>query len=159
MLLRKRDVPQRSGHEQIRFAAAPNEITREFRTLPEHPLSGSGFMINIARVNIGAVVQKVAGDLLGAGKVQRCLPVATARMNKAWIRCKQFTKPIEKTEPGSRVNIDLRATFDSVMRHVNRSTVEHTKSTGPPVALTIQVRAEVQEQIEHRRTFRIHERR
>src|SRR5688572_32875737 len=120
MLLRKRDVPQRSGHEQIRFAAAPHEITREFRTLPEHPLSGSGFMINIARVNIGAVVQKVAGDLLGAGKVQRCLPVATARMNKAWIRSEQFTKLIEKAEARCGMYIDLSATFDGVMPDFGR---------------------------------------
>src|SRR5688572_10900288 len=103
MLLRKRDVPQRSGHEQIRFATAPNKITRKLNAVAKHPLGGSGFMINVTSINVRAVFQKVAGDLLGAGKVQRCLPVATARMNKAWIRCKQFTKPIEKTEPGSGV--------------------------------------------------------
>ena len=116
-------------------------------------------MIDVARVDICAVIEKVARDLFGTGKVQRRLPVAPARLHEIWIGGEKFTQPVEKTESSSGVNIDLRTAFDSVTGDFERSTMKDTEPSRPPFALRINVRAEFQQQIEHSPAFCVHNRR
>ena len=73
-------------------------------------------MIDIARVNVCAVVKQVPGDLDGGSKVQRCLPIASPRMHQRRIAFDQFFHPLEPTQARRRMNINISPAFDEVRR-------------------------------------------
>ena len=51
-------VADRGGHEDIGLAPTLNQVTRDFRPLAYHPLGSRGFMIQVASIDVRAVIQQ-----------------------------------------------------------------------------------------------------
>src|SRR5258708_12536614 len=77
-------VAEGGGYEDLSLATARDEITRDLlavsRVMPSlndahHVLRGGGFMLDVARINVCAVVEQVLRDLYGRGDMQRSLTV------------------------------------------------------------------------------------
>ncbi len=57
-------------------------------------------MIDIARVNLCAVLEQVFRNLNGAGEMQRRLAVTASRVHQLRLGCDQFAKFPNHPEPG-----------------------------------------------------------
>ena len=76
VLLDKSGIADRGGHEHIGLATALNEATHDLLAVTDHPLRRGGFVIDIERVNVRAVVEQVLGDRNVAREVKGRLAVA-----------------------------------------------------------------------------------
>src|SRR5260370_24464886 len=73
-------VAQCGRHQDIGLAAALNQVTGHRLPLPNHPLCGGGFVVNVTRVDVRPLAQKVFRDFNRCGEVKRGLAIAAARM-------------------------------------------------------------------------------
>ena len=62
-------ITEGGSHQNVRLATALNEVTRNLLAIAHHVLRRCGFVVDIARVNIGVVIQEERGDFDGAGEV------------------------------------------------------------------------------------------
>ena len=69
-------------------------------------------MIHIARIHLGAVLQKKLRNLHCRSKMQRRLSVSAPRVHNLRIRGHQLTQLWHHSQPRSRVRIHLRTAFD-----------------------------------------------
>src|SRR5262245_39872222 len=68
-------VAEGSAHEDIRLAATLNQITQYGLAIAHHVLGGGGFVIHIASVDAGAVIEEVFCNVDRAGKMERSLAI------------------------------------------------------------------------------------
>src|SRR6185295_1785476 len=117
-------------------------------SLTEHVLRGSGFVIDVAGVDVGAMREKKLGDVGGAGKMEGCLAVAAAGMNQGGsCRC-ELAQDLEQTEARRRVGVDARPAFDGIFRQVWFCVVQEPETAGPPLAAGVDVGTGREERIE-----------
>ena len=55
-------------------------------------------MVNVAGIDLGAMIEKICGNLDRASEVQRGLAVAAAGMNALRVRFDQFAKAVHPTQ-------------------------------------------------------------
>src|SRR5258707_1102974 len=71
---------KRCRHENIGFAAASDQTGYDGLPIANHVLRGRGFVVHIAGVDVGAMIQKEFRNLDAGGKMQRRLTVAATSM-------------------------------------------------------------------------------
>ena len=76
-------VAQPDRDEDVVPRAAIDEQPRHVRRLAHQVLGGSRFVIDVARIDVGAAIDQVLRDLDGASAMQRRLSVAAARVRPA----------------------------------------------------------------------------
>jgi hypothetical protein len=81
-----------------------------------HVLRGGRFMVDVAGVDVGAVVQQESGDLDSGREVKWELAVATAGMNEFRGEGQELADAADHTEPCGRMDIDSRTTRNEVFR-------------------------------------------
>ena len=74
----KSGVAEGCSHENVGLAAAFDQVTRDLLPIAHHVLSRRGFVIDIARVNIRALIQQALRNLDGTGKMERGLAISPA---------------------------------------------------------------------------------
>ena len=59
----EREIAERGRHQDIGPAPASDEEPRDFLAVADHPLCWTGFVIDVARIDVGAPVDEQFGDL------------------------------------------------------------------------------------------------
>ena len=113
----------------------------------EHPLRGRRLVIDVDRVDVGAVREQVIGDLDRRREVQRRLAVAAPRMDHGRIGGDERVETIDQAEPRGGVRGHLRAALDQGAGDRRRRLVEDAEAARPPVRADVDVGARAQEQI------------
>jgi hypothetical protein len=111
-------------------------------------------MIHVKCVDLGAVLQKIPGDLDGGSEVQRRLPIAAASVYNSGTRGHQLLEPIEHAERCRGVRIDGGATLDKVGSKPGGLVragggVEDAETSGPPMSAGIDVCAGSEQRVDH----------
>ncbi len=145
----QRQVTDGGGHQDVGLAAARDEIARDVLVVADQVLCRCRLVIDVARIDIGAAVEKQLGNRDGRGDVQRRLSVAAAGVNRRWAFCEEPVERLEHAQLRGRVRVDLGPTLDQMGNEDRIRGVEHTKAAGPPAAANVDVRAGVQERVDH----------
>src|SRR6185503_13834365 len=98
MFADKAGVPQGCRHEDVRLATASNQVADDLLTVADHVLGGSGFVIHITGVDLGALIEQEARDLNGAGEMKWGLTVPAGRVHQVRIggdECAEVVEPAE----------------------------------------------------------------
>ena len=149
MVVDEGGITERGSHEDIGLAAAPNQITRDFRAVADHVLRGGGIVVHVTGVDVRAVIKQQLRDLDRAGKMKRCLAVPAGRMHQFRIRGDQFAEFVQQAEARGGVRIHDRAALDRIRRQLGPGAVEETESARPPAALGVDISARVEQRVEH----------
>jgi hypothetical protein len=113
-----------------------------------HILRGSGFMVNVASIDVGAVIEQEGGDLDRGREMEWELTVAAACVDEGWIGSEQLADAVDHAEPGGSVDVDASATRDEVFRKFGACGVENAEATGPPARTFIDVGAGVEQRVD-----------
>ena len=140
-------IPQRRRHQQIGAAAARDEMARHFRPLAQRVLRRGRFVVHVAGVDLGAVVEQEPGDLDVARDVQRRLAVASAGVHDAGVGGDELLQPIEQAQARGGVRVDRRSALDQE-RLEPAIRVEHAEAAGPPVAARVDVGARFEQHVD-----------
>ena len=147
----QRQVAERGGHQDVGPAAARDEIARDVLTIADHVLRRRRLVIDVARIDVGAAVEKQLGNVDGRRDVQRRLPVAAAGVHERRAFGEEPLERLAHAQLRGRVRIDLGATLEQ-MRHESRvRAVEHAEAAGPPAAAGVDVRAGIEERVDQSR--------
>ena len=107
-------------------------------------------VIDIAGVDVRAMVEQEIDDRRRRGEVQRPLAVAPRRMDQRGILREPCRDLVEHPQPGRGVNVDDGAALDQPSGLFGIRVVQHTEAAGPPVAAGVDVRAEFQQRLDRR---------
>jgi hypothetical protein len=79
-----------------------------FHVLPRtgHVLGGGGFVVDVARVDLGSMVEQKSGDLNGCGEVKRKLAVTTSCMDELRVESQELTNAVDHAESSGSMDID-----------------------------------------------------
>ena len=143
------EMSKSAGHEEIGLAAPLDEEARDGLAIADHVLGGSGFVIDVARVDVGAVIEQAGGDFDGRGEMEWRLAIASPGMNRIRIGEEESFDVVEHAEACGSVDAEDGPTFKCVSRDLWRGTVENSETPGPPAAARIDVRTGLKQHIEH----------
>jgi hypothetical protein len=142
-------LAERRREQQIRPAAAPDQIPRDILPVPRHVLRRSGFVIDVAGVGIGAPIDQKSRDLDRRREMQWRLPIAAAHVDRFRIGFHQFAKPLEHSQASRCMSVDGRAAPDQKLRKFPVGAVEDAETAGPPVTPRVDIGPAAQERIHH----------
>ena len=109
-------------------------MARDLCTVADHPLCGCAFVVHVARVDVGALLQQVIGYLDGAGEMQRSLSIATTCVDERRVRADQLAQRVEHPESRGGVRVHSRAATDQELCEFRVAAVEDAEAAGPPIA-------------------------
>ena len=116
-------------------------------------------VVDVARVDVGAAVQKELRHLDGLREVQRQLPVAAARVNRADPRrASGGRRRTSRAAPRDGSRARRRARSGTTRATASCHVVEHVEAAGPPVALLVDVGAGAQQHVDDVAVRRSHRR-
>lgn len=142
-------ITKSGGHEEIGVTTAADEKACDVGAIREHVLGGSGFVIDVAGVDVCVMSQKELRDFDGLGEMERGLAVGAAGMDLIWIIGDEFFEVIHQAEARGGVDIDASAALDCVMGQIGRGAVEKSEAAGPPGACGIEISAGIEQGVEH----------
>ena len=146
----EREIPERGRHQEIGPAPASDEEPRDLLAIANHPLCWAGFVIDVARVDVGAPIDEQFGDLDRRREMQRRLPVAAARMHERRTLGQHLFERLAHAQPGGRMRVNPRAALEQERNERWLGAVEHAEAASPPVASRVDVRTGLQEHVDRR---------
>ena len=146
----EREIPERGRHQDVGPAAASDEEPRDILAVADHPLRWTGFVIDVARVDVGAPIDEQFGDLDGRREMQRRLPVSAARMHEFRTLGQHPVERLAHAEAGGRMRVNPRTALEQERNERWLGAVEHAEAASPPVAARVDVRAGLQQHVDCR---------
>src|SRR5947199_8696598 len=95
------------------------------------------------------MVEQVFRDLDSGSEVEWRLPITAAGMDKLRIGGNQFLELFEHAQSRCRMHSDDGAALDGICGQFRLSAIEQPEAAGPPLAAGIDVRAGIEQYIEH----------
>src|SRR5439155_10947161 len=114
-------------------------------------------MVDVASLDVSAVIEQIFGDFDRAGKMQRSLTIAAASVDEVGIGGDELAQFVEHGETSGGMRSDHRAALDSIRCKVRAGGVEQAKASSPPTAPGVNIRASGEKHIEHRATARVND--
>ncbi len=147
-------VAQADSNEDVEPRAASEQQSRHVRRLAHEILSGRRLVIDVTGIDVSAAVDQVLRDVDRRGPVQRRFPVAAPRVHERRIAFDQLLETIEPAVVRGGKHVDHRpARHEGVHLRRRPLALEDAEASRPPLALEIDVRAVLEEQIDHRQVF------
>jgi hypothetical protein len=145
-------IAERGAEQDVGGTAARDEIPRHVRPIADQILRRRGLVIDVARVDVGAVVEQERRHLDRRRAMQRSLPVSAARVDGGGIRRDHRLHVVQAIELRGGRRIEPRPARDQVVRQPVRGVrvVQHAEAAGPPVAALVDVGAGVEQGVDHR---------
>src|SRR4051812_6060849 len=112
-------------------------------------LRGSGFVVDVFGVEIGAVIEEEFGDFEVARAMKRMFAVAAAGRDERWICGDEGAELIHPTKTGGLMDANVRAATDGVFGEVVVGAIEEAEAAGPPLAFGVDVGAVFEKEVEH----------
>ena len=111
-------------------------------------------MIDVASIDVCAAIEQVLGDLDGAGAVQRRFAIAASCENQRRIPFDQLAQAIELPEVCGGEDVHDCAARDQGFGLLGRDVpLQQAEGTCPPIALEVQVRAVLDQDVEQRQVL------
>ncbi len=151
---RQTEVAEARCHVDVRRGAALEEAAADVRAIDERVLRRRGFVIDAARIHVGAAVQQEVGNRDGLRLVERLLAVPSARVHERGVGRDQSLQLVEPAEPRRHIGRQRRAATDEESRGVLVRVVEHGVRAVLPVASQVHVGAGGDQHLEHLRALR-----
>ena len=107
-------VAERRRHEKVGLAAAGDQVSGHVEAVVQHVLGRCRLVVQVACVDLGAVVEQVLGDLDCGGEMKRRLAIAAAGMDELGVSLNQLTKSVEQAQPRRGVNVHDRSALDRI---------------------------------------------
>src|SRR6185503_9075416 len=130
-------VAESRGHENVCLTSALNEIARDFLAVADHVLRGSGFMIDVASVDVSAAIHQICGDFHCAGEMEWRLAIAPASVHKRRLSGDEFAQSVHQAEARCSMYIDDRPALDGVFGKVRFRAVQESEASRPPAAFGV----------------------
>src|SRR5678815_1905553 len=89
-------------------------MTRHLLTIAHHVLGGRGFMVHIARIDVGTMLEQELRDLDSPRKMKRRLTVTATRMHQVRVCGDEVPQSSHLAKARRSVNIHDRATSDRI---------------------------------------------
>ena len=112
-------------------------------------MRGRGLVIDVAGVDVGAVIEQVRRDLDRRREMERGLAVAATGVDKLRVALDQLAESVHAGKARRGVDVDHGPALDRVVRQLGRNPVEQTKAAGPPAALGVKVGTGGDERVDH----------
>ena len=150
---------ERGGEEDVGGGAALDEIGRQVvaslaAVVIEHPLRGRRAVIDVARVDVGAVLEEQIDDGARLREVERRLAVAAALVHARRILLDHAREEIDAVEMRGGARVGDRTRGEEPVRGVAGGDVQRVEGARPPLAPPIRIGAELEEHVDHREVVR-----
>src|ERR1700722_6293363 len=123
--LDEREITDGGCHQDIGLGAAGDEKARNivpirlspFQVLPRtsHVLCGGRFMVDVASVDVGPVVEQQSGDLNGGSEMEWQLAVTATCMHELRISGREFADTVDSPKSRGGMDIDDCAARDEIV--------------------------------------------
>jgi len=107
-------------------------------------------MIDVARVDIRAVVEEKVRDGHSLREMQWCLPVTASGVDDGGIVHHPMPEVIEHAKSRCGMSVDHGSALDEARGEFSRTSVQDTESSCPPPTSCIDVRTGSDEEVDHR---------
>jgi hypothetical protein len=148
-------VTQGGHHEQIGSTTSANEMPGDLLSVSHHVLGRGRFVVDIAGVDIGAVLKQEIGNLDRPREMKGRLAISSAGMDQFGPAREQFTKRVDATESGGGMGIHDGTALNCVVGEFGRATIEQTESAGPPPAAGVDIGAGFEKRVQDFRGARV----
>ncbi len=148
MLIDPRHVPERRGEQDVGAGAARHQHARHVLMVAHQVLRRRRLVIDVAGIDVGAVVDEQLGNLQGRGDVQGRLAIAAAGVDRIRIGRDQLADAVDHAQPRRGVDVDRRPTLDQEACE-RLARVEHAEAPRPPVAARVDVGASAEQDVDH----------
>src|SRR5205085_875677 len=112
-------------------------------------LGGSGFVVDIASIDLSALIEEIFGNFDGARKMERSLTISTAGVDEIGIRGEARAQFVDQPKTSGSMGSNGGAALDGVSSQVGFGRVEEAKTSSPPAAPGVDVGARREQNIEH----------
>ena len=113
-------------------------------------------MVDVAGVEVGAVVEEERGDLDGGCEVEGELAIAAAGVDELGVGGEELADAVDHAEAGCGVDIEDGAAGDEIVGEVGGGGVEHAEAAGPPARACVDVGAGGEEYVDEVAAIAIH---
>ncbi len=127
-----------------------DQVTRHLLAIAHHVLGGRRFVIDVAGIDLGAVIEQVRRDLDRAGEMERRLAVPAAGVHQVRVERDQFAQSVHHAQACRGVHVDDGAPLDRIGGQLGAGPVKSPKPARPPPTLRVQVGTRVEQDIQHR---------
>ena len=147
-------IAQTDGDEDVEPRAAIDQQPYHVGRVADEVLRCRRLVIDVACIDVCAVIEQVPGDLDRAGAVQRGLAIAASCEHQRGIAFDQLAHAIELPEVCRGEDVHDRAARDQRRGLLRRDVpLQQAEGPGPPIALQIQIRAVLDQDVEQRQVL------
>src|SRR5580704_10375015 len=154
----EREITDGGCHQDIGLGAAVDEEARNvvpirlspFQVLPRtsHVLCGGRFMVDVASVNVGPVVEQQSSDLNRGSEMEWQLAVTAACMHELRILGQEFADTVDFPKPRGGMDIDDCAARDEIVRKPRTGAIEDAEAAGPPASTLVDIGAGIEQHVD-----------